>query len=73
MSAGCVGCCYCYGCGLVDCAHAVDFGCYIGGRVLDDAEGVDPEVAESEIAGNLYGVLECARQGGDWDTEFVVW
>jgi hypothetical protein len=36
--------------------------CPISFRVLDDAEGIDPEVADSELARDSHGMLKGFRK-----------
>lgn len=40
-------------------------------RVLDDAERVDPDVAEAEVVCYLKSFLECLRKGCEWDVILV--
>ena len=48
-------------------AHFRGFGFPVGSGVLDYAEGVDPEVLVTHAAGDGYGVVEGAGEGGCWD------
>ena len=52
-------------------AHFRGLGFPIGSGVLDDAEGVDPEVFEAHFAGDGYSVSEGLGEGGHWDTFLV--
>ena len=47
-----------YGC------HGAGFGCPVFGGVLDDAEGVDPEVADSHGSGGFNRINKGTRESG---------
>jgi len=65
-----------WGAGGGDCEDGVAvYGCHARGlcspvfqRVLNDAERVDPEVAEAETAGESYRILESFREVVEGDS-----
>ena len=52
-------------------AHLRGLGFPVGSGVLDDAEGVDPEVFVAHLAGDGYGILEGLGEGGHWNSLLV--
>lgn len=52
-------------CVTVDIGHGACFRSPVGGRVLDDAEGVNPEERDGHGAGGGDGVHEGLREGAD--------
>jgi len=51
----------------VDVAHCAGFATPVIGVILDDAQGIDPEVAEAEPAGEVDGVSEGGREADPGD------
>jgi hypothetical protein len=49
--------------GIIVCVfHDYTFLLPVLGRILDNAEGVDPQVAKSELPGDFCGILEISGQ-----------
>lgn len=55
----------------VDVLHLRDLHGFVGGTVLNDAHGVDPEVAQADAPCHGDGVLDGLGEGGDWDVGLV--
>jgi hypothetical protein len=52
----------------VHVGHLAGLLCPVSGRVLQDAEGVDPQIANPELSGDVDGILKVGRQAGAWDS-----
>jgi hypothetical protein len=46
----------------VHVGHLAGLLCPVGGGVLQDAEGVDPQVTDPELPGDVDGILKVGRQ-----------
>jgi len=51
--------------------HLLGFNFPVRERILDDAEGVDPDVAEAEVVCYLKSFLEGFGERGKWDVFLV--